>query len=299
MHYYQHHIGDFIKDTSFLTNEEIGIYSKLIWLYYDTEQALPNSLFELSMKTNARDSQDVLQGLLEMFFIFSDNKWHHTRCDREIEHYHQQIGTASKAGKASAAKRALNKKSTVVEQPLELRSTEAQPTNNQQPLTINQEPLVKKQRGSRLPNKIENIQEWIDFCNKERPELIASDVYAQFRDYWISKPGAGGVKLDWFATWRNWVRNQSAPKGLTTFAQVKADVARTTVPENRDYEATQRRLEAEASIQRSGPSLEVLAKMAAIRKSAEQSQCPIFKQNAFLIRSRKASSIQSSSSRKP
>lgn len=28
----------------------------------------------------------------------------------------------------------------------------------------------------------------------------------QFRDFWIAKPGAGGVKLDWPATWRGWVR---------------------------------------------------------------------------------------------
>jgi len=28
--------------------------------------------------------------------------------------------------------------------------------------------------------------------------------------------GAGGVKLDWYATWRNWVRSQSSPK---TFAK--------------------------------------------------------------------------------
>lgn len=27
-----------------------------------------------------------------------------------------------------------------------------------------------------------------------------------FKDYWISKPGAAGTKLDWEATWRNWCR---------------------------------------------------------------------------------------------
>jgi hypothetical protein len=30
---------------------------------------------------------------------------------------------------------------------------------------------------------------------------------ANFRDYWIAKPGSGGVKLDWVATWRKWVRS--------------------------------------------------------------------------------------------
>jgi hypothetical protein len=33
-----------------------------------------------------------------------------------------------------------------------------------------------------------------------------------FRDHWIAKPGAGGVKLDWLATWRNWCRNARGPQ---------------------------------------------------------------------------------------
>ena len=140
MHYYQHHIGDFIKDTSFLTNEEVGIYLKLLWLYYDTERPLPNSVFELSMKVSAREQEDTLIGLLEMFFTLQDDAWHHTRCDKEIKNFHQQLDSASKAGKASAAKRALNKVSTVVERALDLRSTDVQPTNNQEPITNNHKP---------------------------------------------------------------------------------------------------------------------------------------------------------------
>lgn len=29
-----------------------------------------------------------------------------------------------------------------------------------------------------------------------------------FRDYWRAKAGKEGVKLDWEATWRNWVRRE-------------------------------------------------------------------------------------------
>lgn len=41
---------------------------------------------------------------------------------------------------------------------------------------------------------------------------------ANFRDYWISKPGSGGCKLDWPAIWRKWIRNSKVkpvghPKG--------------------------------------------------------------------------------------
>jgi hypothetical protein len=83
-------------------------------------------------------------------------------------------------------------------------------------------------RGTRLPAVIDDVDSWFDFCVKERPDLIASKVYAEFRDYWIAQPGQKGVKTDWTATWRNWVRRQSAPK--QSFAQQAADIARTTVP---------------------------------------------------------------------
>ena len=29
----------------------------------------------------------------------------------------------------------------------------------------------------------------------------------KFRDYWLAQPGARGVKLDWYRTWHNWIRN--------------------------------------------------------------------------------------------
>jgi len=159
MHYYQHHIGDFIKDTSFLTNEEVGIYMKMIWIYYDTEEPIPNSLTELSMRVNARGKEDLIKGLLDLFFISSTQGWHHKRCDKEIEHYRQQLEFASKAGKASAAKRALNKTLSDVKQESNDRSTTVQPTNNQQPLTNNQK------KNKFVVVKPENIPEklWDDF----------------------------------------------------------------------------------------------------------------------------------------
>lgn len=52
--------------------------------------------------------------------------------------------------------------------------------------------------------------EWVEYCKTERPDLNAATVFQGFHDYWISIPGAKGVKLDWFATWRNWVRSQNA-----------------------------------------------------------------------------------------
>lgn len=55
--------------------------------------------------------------------------------------------------------------------------------------------------------------EWIQFCITQRPDLDPGGTFDAFRDYWISKPGKDGVKLDWTATWRNWVRKQYATGG--------------------------------------------------------------------------------------
>lgn len=136
MHYYQHHIGDFIKDTSYLTNEEVGIYMKLIWLYYDTEQPLVDDIRLLLIKLNCRDKKDEVLNILHLFFVFDDENslWRHTRCDKEIAEYHGYIESKSKAGKASAERRAIIK-ATSVEHVLNTSNTDEVLTTNRKPIT--------------------------------------------------------------------------------------------------------------------------------------------------------------------
>lgn len=71
------------------------------------------------------------------------------------------------------------------------------------------------------PEKVTNIasgtrisveelpDEWANWaltdCAMDRQQ--AQRVFAEFRDYWLSIPGAKGRKADWFATWRNRCRN--------------------------------------------------------------------------------------------
>lgn len=49
------------------------------------------------------------------------------------------------------------------------------------------------------------------------PEHIRK-VAASFKDYWIAKAGKDGLKTDWEATWRNWVRNEKALGGAQASA---------------------------------------------------------------------------------
>lgn len=75
-------------------------------------------------------------------------------------------------------------------------------------------------RGSRLSNDWQPSQVDIDFAAGEGWSVTSIGREADnFRDYWIAKPGAGGVKLDWAATWRTWLRNSRNPKQETRNVQ--------------------------------------------------------------------------------
>lgn len=71
-------------------------------------------------------------------------------------------------------------------------------------------PSARSSRGSRIP---ENFQPDIEAAVSEGvPRSEAERQARSFCDYWRSKPGAGGLKLDWPATWRVWYRrNISTP----------------------------------------------------------------------------------------
>jgi len=46
------------------------------------------------------------------------------------------------------------------------------------------------------------------------PSTVIDREAEKFRDFWIAKAGANGVKLDWDATWRNWIRRVADERGF-------------------------------------------------------------------------------------
>jgi uncharacterized protein YdaU (DUF1376 family) len=260
MHYYRHHIGDFLKDTGHLSNDQMGVYLRMLWRYYLDEKPLKDECESIAFAM--RSDEKTVHLILRHFFVLQDGGWQHNRCDKEIADYHEKKGKA--ANSANARWSNASPMRTHTERNANAPVFDA----NQEPRTNNQEPVLKKQRGSRLPINFVMPEEWIVFCQQERQDLNPYKVFDSFKDFWTAKAGSGGVKLDWLATWRNWVRNQSVSKA--SFAQISSDIARTTVPRNQAYEDTQRRLREEADRNCTGPSLEVLAKMAAIRNGAKE-----------------------------
>lgn len=82
------------------------------------------------------------------------------------------------------------------------------PTTPDSPNPVSQ---VVQKLGTRLPERWQPDDALRKWSESERPDLDIDSALASFVDHWRSVPGKAGVKLDWAATWRNWVRSQRAP----------------------------------------------------------------------------------------
>jgi uncharacterized protein YdaU (DUF1376 family) len=212
MRYYQFHIGDYASHTRHLNHTEDLAYRRLLDFYYLHEQPIKQR--EIARQIGMRDCEQEVLSVLEEFFVSTDVGYINPRADREIEAYKAM----KDAGKRGAEKRWGQDKSTTSDAPPI--ATPCPPhshhndtpiaTINHEPLTINHKPKVV--RGTRLDPLYPFPPEWSEFCKEKRPELVPREVFESFRDYWIAQPGQKGVKTDWDATWRNWVRSQKAPK---------------------------------------------------------------------------------------
>ena len=63
----------------------------------------------------------------------------------------------------------------------------------------------KGKKGCRIPEDFPAKPE-LEWAATECPHANAKAEAEKFRDYWSAVPGQRGVKLDWPATWRNWIR---------------------------------------------------------------------------------------------
>ena len=129
MHYYQHHIGDFIRDTANLTNEQLAVYLKMIWLYYDAEKPLKDDCECIAFAV--RSDEKTVHLLLRHFFKLEGDGWHHTRCDKEIAAYH------SKSQKAQNSANARWKNANALRTQSKRKADEPVSDANQEPITNN------------------------------------------------------------------------------------------------------------------------------------------------------------------
>jgi uncharacterized protein YdaU (DUF1376 family) len=172
MHYYQFHIGDYKSHTSHLSIIEDIAYRRLLDFYYLHEK--PIKQHDIARQVGMREYEQEVLSVLDEFFLSTVDGFVSPRANKEIESYHSKIEQASKAGKASAERR------------LNARSTDVQPTNNQEPITINHKPDIsicppsgEPEIGNGLPKC--NHQGVIDLYHKHLPTLRKVEVWNDAR----------------------------------------------------------------------------------------------------------------------
>lgn len=103
------------------------------------------------------------------------------------------------------------------------------PSEEQNPSTAAQAP-PKQRRGTRVPDDFAKslTPGLVAWARRECPHVDGRRETERFMDYWQSKSGQGACKLDWIATWRNWMRtaedraprNRASPNGQSPQGQV-------------------------------------------------------------------------------
>ena len=88
-----------------------------------------------------------------------------------------------------------------IQQPVVLAALAPGPTTPRNPKPVN--------HGTRLPQDWSLPEDWEAWALEVRPDWSRPGVIREsitFRDFWLAKAGQNGVKMDWLATWRNWIR---------------------------------------------------------------------------------------------
>jgi hypothetical protein len=71
--------------------------------------------------------------------------------------------------------------------------------------SLDAQPMVSPKKGTRFSEDSVLTDEWIAYAVQHH--VNAKLEFEKFKNFWISAPGAKGVKLNWTATWRNWILN--------------------------------------------------------------------------------------------
>ena len=218
-----------IGDTTHLSSEEFGAYCLIMFATWNNSgKPFPDDDDRMARvcRVSAVRWRSKIRPILVSFFDLSDGFWRQKRLEKEWNSCAKHKASQSENGKRSAAARALKTQetiSTTVDDRLQpnVNQTSTPLANKKEEEETSLREAKKKtkdfnqSKGSRWHAGQPFPTEWLTEANQIRSEHHLAPIdpeyeAAQFADYWAGKSGELGVKLDWHATWRNWVRKAKA-----------------------------------------------------------------------------------------
>lgn len=153
MNYYPHHIGDYDSHTSHINWLEDAAYSRLLRLYYRTEQPIPAKIEDACrlVRAHSKHERAAVAQVLGEFFRLEADGWHSTRCDTEISKAQAKADRNREVGKLGGRP---SRQETHVEPRYNPDGLSKKPTGNPEitlPRTNNQEPITKNKDLAQPP----------------------------------------------------------------------------------------------------------------------------------------------------
>ena len=65
-----------------------------------------------------------------------------------------------------------------------------------------------RKRGTRIPDDFAVTPDMVAWAREHTPDVDGRRATESFMDYWRGRTGKDATKLDWTATWRNWLRRE-------------------------------------------------------------------------------------------
>lgn len=232
--------ADYLADTTHLSTLEHGAYCLLIFNQWQTGKPLSKEDGRLAkiVKLSVDEWQAIKNTIIELFQDTPEG-YVHKRVMRERE----RVGEKSEKAKASANSRWKKRKPRHAVAML----TEQNRTDHTLVSKDTREgraPVAKEKnnlsKATRLPTNWKPDEQDANYARSKGLSQRELDREAEkFLNFWTAKAGQGGLKLDWAATWRNWIlrvaQDFPAERQVLAATTVQAVMVAENGPEHRAW----------------------------------------------------------------
>lgn len=220
MIYYEHHLGDYLRDTAHLSVLEDGVYRRLIDAYYIRERALPTDLRDCCKlaRANSKAEREAVASVLKEFFTLQEDGYHQSRADVEIARFSDKQEKARRSAEArwsavrSGSERNADGTRTHSEGISE-RNADGMLSNPQSP---DKNPPTPRKRGNGHSRKTEIPDGFTLTPDREayiRAKIPDADPAALIEAFASKAKAKGWTYVDWDQALQTYVRNCAPGSG--------------------------------------------------------------------------------------
>jgi uncharacterized protein YdaU (DUF1376 family) len=209
----------YLGDTGHLSTLEHGAYLLLLITMWRSGGSLPNDDRKLAKCARLTPSQwGRIRDTMMDFFTVEDGRVTQGRLTDELTFVKQRSARQSENARAKSRKTKKSPPATAKPNASQTPAPTLTPTLTEDTSLRSVAATPRRTKGTRLDGAWLLPSKWGEWAMAEFPHLTRDAIRREaegFRDYWISKPDHA-TKLDWEATWRNWIRRaatQSQPRG--------------------------------------------------------------------------------------